>query len=45
MQIACTDLDIYLLKVDLYEKTGKLALGQAEELRQAGTALKDELAC
>jgi hypothetical protein len=41
----CTDLDMYLSKVDLYEKTGKLAFEKAQELRQAGTALKDELAC
>ncbi|MGA7370585.1 MAG: hypothetical protein WBX01_15765 [Nitrososphaeraceae archaeon] len=45
LQHMCTDLDMYLSKVDLYEKTGKLALEQAEELRQAGTALKDELVC
>lgn len=45
LQHMCTDLSMYLSKVDLYEKTGKLALEQAEELRQAGLALKDELAC
>lgn len=45
LQHMCTDLDMYLSKVDLYEKTGKLALEQAEELRQAGAALKDELGC
>jgi len=36
---------MYLSKVDLYESTGKLTLGQAEELRQLGTSLKNELAC
>jgi DNA-binding beta-propeller fold protein YncE len=41
----CTDLDMYFSKVDLYKKTGKLALEQAEELRQLGAALEGEFAC
>jgi hypothetical protein len=36
LQHMCTDLDMYLSKVDLYEKTGKLALEQAEELDKQG---------
>ncbi|MGA7368443.1 MAG: hypothetical protein WBX01_04890 [Nitrososphaeraceae archaeon] len=40
LQYMCTDLNMYLSKVDLYEKTSKLALEQAKELRQVGTALR-----
>ena len=32
-------------KVDLYEKSGKLVFEKAEELRQLGTGIKDELKC
>jgi hypothetical protein len=45
LQQICKDLGMFLSKVDSYESSGKLTLQQAEELRQIGTAIKNELAC
>ena len=45
LQQICKDLGMFLSKVDTYESSGKLTLQQAEELRQLGTALKNELVC
>ena len=45
LQHMCKDLGMFLSKVDSYESSGKLTFEQAEELRQLGTALKNELAC
>jgi DNA-binding beta-propeller fold protein YncE len=41
----CKDLNMFLSKVDSFESSGKLTSEQAQELRQLGTALKNELAC
>jgi DNA-binding beta-propeller fold protein YncE len=45
LQHICKDLGMFLSKVDTYESSGKLTALQAEELRQLGTGLKNELAC
>ena len=45
LQHMCKDLDMFLSKVNSFESSGKLTAGQAEELRELGSALKNELAC
>ncbi len=45
LQHMCKDLDMFLSKVNSFESSGKLTLEQAEELRELGSALKNELAC